>query len=739
MLEPLFRARAIALALMLAGAAACTPAPYRVAQPAPAPSPVAVPDSAVPAAAPEKVDEGFALERVQNGAVGRELLGSATYDLPVEPNQWVATELSFLVNQRHDVVGRWLERSDRYSAFVQETFAAAGIPRDLHHLAMVESGYQPTARSRAGAVGMWQFMAGTGRGMGLRIDDQVDERMDPVRSTRAAARHLRQLWDDFGHDWALAAAAYNAGGGRISRGLRDFGSNSFWDLAVRGNLAEETRRYVPRLYAVTIIAKDPARFGYARPAGLVSRFEFDSMQVDLPTPLPVLARAGGISLAQLADLNPHLYRGTVPAYYWLWVPKGSGPALQQAYAASEFRRRGGYAWYTLRRGEDAAKVALAANLTVDQLRDLNLSANVDDLGRGDRVRLYADAARALDARPVERLASRDDDGDPGDGDSRASGRRRAARSSDDGDAPRRARPSDDDGDSQPRRSTSARRASDDDTSSRARTASSDTRRTRSADGDESSRGARSSDADESSRRARSSNGDDSPRRARSADGDASSSRARSPAGDDSPRRARASDGDESPRRSRAADDDDSPRRSRGSDGDDSGRESRRTASGERLAARHTVEDGETLYAIARKYDVTVAALREANDLGERSTLQPGQRLRIPRSSASSTASRDADDSRTSDRRRDTGVSSSSRTASRAGDGGESSSTRRAAASRARVAEHVVKSGETLWSIARSYDTTVDAIRDANDMRPDTVLQPGQKLRIPRRAAADDDR
>jgi membrane-bound lytic murein transglycosylase D len=247
--------------------------------------------------------------------------------------------------------------------------------------------------------------------MGLRIDDAVDERMDPVRSTRAAARHLRQLWLDFGRDWPLAAAAYNAGGGRISRGLVNASANDFWSLAERGDLAQETRRYVPRLFAVTIIARDPARFGYAPPAGPVRSFEFDSMQVDLPTPLPVLAKAGGLMLGELADLNPHLVRGVAPAFYWVWVPKGSGASLGAAYRASDFRRRGGFASYTLRSGEDAGSVARTSGLTLDEVRDLNLGVNVDRLGRGDRIRLYADAVRALESRRaerVERAASREE-------------------------------------------------------------------------------------------------------------------------------------------------------------------------------------------------------------------------------------------------------------------------------------------------------------------------------------------
>ena len=280
---------ALPLVLLLAAAAACAGAPPRPALPAPVEAPAAEP----PPPAPEPEPAAVPAPRDWNGTAGRELLGSASYDLPVEANQLVASEVSFLVYERHDVVGRWLDRSARYADFVRATFAAAGLPRDLHHLAMVESGYQPTVRSRAGAVGMWQFMAGTGRGMGLRIDDTVDERMDPVRSTRAAARHLRQLWLDFGRDWPLAAAAYNAGGGRIRRGVQAVGARSFWELAERGTLAQETKRYVPRLFAVTIIARDPGRFGYAPAAEPVRRLEFDSVRVDLPTPLPVLARLAG--------------------------------------------------------------------------------------------------------------------------------------------------------------------------------------------------------------------------------------------------------------------------------------------------------------------------------------------------------------------------------------------------------------------------------------------------------------
>lgn len=670
MLRTHISASALPLVLLLAGTAACAGAP-RPALPAPAPAPVAAADSA-----PAKVGDDFTIVKSWNGAVGQELLGTATYDLPVEANQWVASEVSFLAYQRHDVVAGWLERGDLYGAFVQATFAAAGIPRDLCHLAMVESGYQPTVRSRAGAVGMWQFMAETGRGMGLRIDDQVDERMDPVRSTRAAARHLRQLWDDFGHDWALAAAAYNAGGGRITRAVQSYGTTSFWELAARGNLAEETRRYVPRLYAVTIIAKDPERFGFAAPAG-AREFEFDSVQVDLSTPLPVLARAGNLSLGALADLNPHLYRGVAPPFYWVWVPKGSGAALQQAYRASDFRRRGGYQYYTLRRGENAATVALASDLTVDQLRDLNLGTNVDQLGTGDRVRLYADAARALDARPVERVARRPDDDDA----ARASRASEGDVSADDGTPRRRSADGGDAGSS--RRSLAPRhRAAEDDSS------------------DDDSAGPKQARSERSGRVARALGPDGDPARA--------DSTRRSSDDDDAPRHASstrgAGDREGTPvsRRSASAEN----RRSRGDDGG-------KLAAGTTALTpviRHTVEDGETVASIARRYGLTAAQLRDANDMSAGEHVRAGQKLRVPRTAAARAES-----------------------AERHGEPREARSERRPAAR-----GHIVQPGETLYGIARKYDTTVAALRDANDLPASAALQPGQKLRIPRSADASSD-
>jgi membrane-bound lytic murein transglycosylase D len=328
----------------------------------------------------------------------RDILGSVRYDLPVEANSWVEAELDFLVGQRSDVIRKWLERGDFYEPYIKDVLRSHGIPTDLYHLAAIESGFVPTARSHAGAVGMWQFMPTTGRGMGLRVDQEVDERMDPVRSTRAAARHLRALHASLG-DWALAAAAYNAGTGRVTRGMASFGVSNFWDLAQFGDLAEETRRYVPRLYAVTVIGRDRARFGLDAPPP-TTRFAYDSVQVEYATPLRELTRLGGASEDELRRLNPHLLGGATPSGgYWVWVPRGQGPDMQRAWLASDFRRDRGLGTYTVRWGDNLSMLAEQSGVRASRIRELNPSIDFDRLQTGARLALPYAAAQALSSRP----------------------------------------------------------------------------------------------------------------------------------------------------------------------------------------------------------------------------------------------------------------------------------------------------------------------------------------------------
>jgi membrane-bound lytic murein transglycosylase D len=220
--------------------------------------------------------------------------------------------------------------------------------------------------------------------------------MDPIRSTRAAARHLRSLYRQHG-DWALAAAAYNAGSGRISRGLERFAVANFWDLAQHGDLAEETRHYVPRLFAMTIIHRNRERLGISASGGDAS-FAFDSVHVDYETPLAVLAEIGGVPSAELSAMNPHLASGSAPAGgYWLWVPHGSGASVQQAYMDSDFRRDHGQASYVVRWGDSLSRIAQRSGLAASRIRQLNPSTDFDKLMAGATIRLPASAVRQLAA------------------------------------------------------------------------------------------------------------------------------------------------------------------------------------------------------------------------------------------------------------------------------------------------------------------------------------------------------
>ncbi len=342
---------------------------------------------------------------VTGGSLGRTvlpvpegILGAVLYDLPVEANTWVESEMSFLLGQRRETMARWMERADFYEGFVKSVFREYGIPTDLIHLGMIESGFIPTARSSAGAVGIWQFMPATGREANLRVDETVDERMDPVRSTRAAASHLRSLYRIHG-DWALAAAAYNAGSGRISRGLDRFGATNFWDLATRGDLAQETQHYVPRLYAATIIARDRNRFGFER-SQVIEPFAFDSILVDLPVSLGELSEMSGVDGDVLSTMNPHFRRGAIPVGgYWVWVPAGSGPQAQRMYVSAAVSRER-MATYTVRWGDSLGRIAQRSGVSSSEIRNLNRSINFDRLLAGAEIQLPAYGVQRLTGQPA---------------------------------------------------------------------------------------------------------------------------------------------------------------------------------------------------------------------------------------------------------------------------------------------------------------------------------------------------
>jgi membrane-bound lytic murein transglycosylase D len=239
---------------------------------------------------------------------------TATWDIPMVRNASVERFVDMFQGKQQDRMAMYLKRSGRYEGMIRAKLRARGMPEDLVYLSMIESGFNPTARSRAQAVGLWQFMEGTGRGYGLRVDGWVDERRDPEKSTDAALRYLGELHGTFG-SWYLAAAAYNSGDNRVKKVMREeTGSEKgkdadFWRIRFR--LPAETREYVPLILAAALVGKEPGKYGL----GEVPRWlplESDTVSVPGGMPLDAVGRAIGVDGGELSKLNPALVRRMTP-------------------------------------------------------------------------------------------------------------------------------------------------------------------------------------------------------------------------------------------------------------------------------------------------------------------------------------------------------------------------------------------------------------------------------------------
>jgi len=300
-----------------------------------------------------------------------------TYHTPI--NQQVQYFLDRFTRERRQVVDKWFGRAGRYLEMIRDTLRERGLPEDLAFVAMIESGFNPVAVSRAGAKGLWQFMAGTARRYGLRVDQWVDERFDPEKSTLAAAAYFRDLYAQFG-SWSLAQAAYNAGERTVERAIRVVGSTDFWALARSSSLRQETKEFVPQIHAATVIGQDPSRYGFDVTGHSAADVEY--VTVPPGTHLAAVARARGVSVETLRTLNPVLVKGVTPpgAPYRLRVPAGTGPGIplapESVKAAPERAPASKGQIHVVRSGDTLRGIARRYGLSVaDLMRRNNLSAN----------------------------------------------------------------------------------------------------------------------------------------------------------------------------------------------------------------------------------------------------------------------------------------------------------------------------------------------------------------------------
>ncbi len=315
-------------------------------------------------------------------------------DLPLVINDEVAQYISYFSTRGKGVLERALVRSGRYRDMILSTLKKEGVPQDLIYLAEAESGFHPLALSRAGARGMWQFMAGRGAGYGLKRNWWVDDRQDPEKSTLAAARHLKDLYKQFG-DWYLAMAAYNSGPGTVQAAVQRTGYADFWQLYRRGVLPKETRNYVPIILAVTIMAKNPAQYGLEN-LRLDPPLEDDKVEINYPVDLRLVAECVDSTVATLQDLNPSLLRMTTPreGTFELSLPAGTADKFQQAIAAIPKDMRVWWRYHKVASGETLAEVARQYHTTSTAIREVN-NLRDDELLAGSKLVIPATPGRRL--------------------------------------------------------------------------------------------------------------------------------------------------------------------------------------------------------------------------------------------------------------------------------------------------------------------------------------------------------
>lgn len=317
-----------------------------------------------------------------------------SYDVPIELNKKVEAYIELFTTKKRDEIAKAMERAGQYLPLMREIFAEKGLPQDLVHLAFIESSFKVYAYSRARAVGLWQFIRGTARKYGLKVNWWVDERRDPVKATAAAADYLSDLYEIF-ESWPLAIAAYNSGEGKVQRAIRRQKTKNFWRL----RLPRETRYYVPAFMAMTVIAKDPEKYGFTPP--VEQPWEVDQVEMPQPTDLRLLAKAAEVSHEELKGLNPELRRLVTPPHenYLLNLPSGSKPTFLEALEQLPQVRRVVWRQHRIRRGQTLSTIARRYRTTVEVLMEMNHLRNPHQIRAGTSITVPVPAFTVAQAPP----------------------------------------------------------------------------------------------------------------------------------------------------------------------------------------------------------------------------------------------------------------------------------------------------------------------------------------------------
>lgn len=296
----------------------------------------------------------------------------ADFDIPIVINDKVEHFIQYFQTTAKSRFSSWLARSEKYIPFMRSVLREKGLPEDLVYLSLIESGFNPYAYSRSKASGPWQFIYLTGKRYGLKVDWWVDERRDPEKSTVAAAKYLKDLYDMF-ECWYLAAAGYNAGEFKIAKAVKQYQTEDFWELTKYRFLKQETKDYVPQMIAAALIAKDPETYGFTE-IEYQEALRYDRVKVPALADLQVIARAAEAPLEEVRDLNPELSRGCTPpddTDYEIKIPYGRKELFIRNYEALQPIEKTPFKTHPVKKGETIQRVARFYRVGLEPLVEIN--------------------------------------------------------------------------------------------------------------------------------------------------------------------------------------------------------------------------------------------------------------------------------------------------------------------------------------------------------------------------------
>ncbi len=293
---------------------------------------------------------------------------STVYNLPIAWNERVMRATYYYHKNRKSTIDHWIPRASQYLAIMKSILTEHGLPEDLAYLPLIESGFRPKAYSHAHASGIWQFIPSTGKVYGLRNNYWLDERRDPLKSTIAAARYLKKLYNEF-NDWHLALAAYNCGEGGLARAISRSNSRNYWDLS----LPRETMNYVPLFLAALTIAKNPSCFNLEKPSDSAT-FSFDTVRISECLDLRDIAEGIGVNYDTLRTFNPHILHWCTPpdmSNVLLYLPKGYSQAFKDFHATIPDSRKVKWYRYKIKNGDNIGSIARHFKVPVEPIRSIN--------------------------------------------------------------------------------------------------------------------------------------------------------------------------------------------------------------------------------------------------------------------------------------------------------------------------------------------------------------------------------